>query len=182
LRAFAITCDAATTARLAARAIATVAALFFAVLFVAGHAAAAGSPVPKSCPPASKLAKVLHAKVRAVSQQAGQMSTAATQGPGAPSGDYTPATSSGYQRTCTYAAPAPLTISFSAPVSAKSFAVSREAQKKNGGAVVVPGLGDSAWAAKSGGEIFILDGTLDIVISAPASTGSQLRALAHELV
>jgi hypothetical protein len=175
VRAFAITSGAPTTARAAAAAAATVG-----VLVVAGHAAAAGSPVPRSCPSASKLAAVLHQKVRIVSQQAGQMSTAPTQGPGAPSGGYTPTTSSGYQRTCTYASPAPLTISFSAPVTAKSFAASRNAQNKHGGAVVVHSLGDSAWEA--GGEIFVLDGMLDIVITGPATTASELRALAHELV
>ena len=86
------------------------------------------------------------------------------------------------ERTCTYSVTptGPMSISFIAPITREAFTRSRAALRKSGVAVAsVEGIGDSAWAARKGGLLFVLKGSLDIVISAPRLSLADLKALAR---
>jgi hypothetical protein len=93
-------------------------------------------------------------------------------------------TTAGYERICMYttSGPEPITITFASPVSPSSFTASRKAFRRRAGVVKVGGLGDAAWAAKAGTSLFVLDGSLDIVIGSPGTPAAALEALARKLV
>jgi hypothetical protein len=89
------------------------------------------------------------------------------------------------ERTCTYSGSltGPITVSFVSPVTPEAFTRSRASLRTSGVAVaLVEGTGDTAWAARSGGLLFVLEGSLEIVISAPRTSVADLRALANRIV
>jgi hypothetical protein len=149
-------------------------------------ASAAQAPgLPRSCPPASVLRTVLGLKVAHVTSYAGPISstTLAGMGPAPDSAHYKKTAQT--ERTCTYSGSptGPITISFIAPMTADAFSRSRTSLRKTGVAVAsVGGIGDTAWAVRAGGLLFVLKGSVDIVISAPRMSVAHLKALAGELV
>ena len=46
----------------------------------------------------------------------------------------------------------------------------------------VPGLGNQNWIVEQGNGLSVLEGTMDIVIEAPATTDAQLEALARQIL
>jgi hypothetical protein len=130
--------------------------------------------VPKTCPSVSVVTGAL-----------GQDITGVTA---------TPLTSStGSKLTCKYplsisGVPAGLestTITFGSPVTAAQFAT----MEANGVAADGPGffssvsgLGTQAWVVVRGNGLFVREGTLEIVISAPLTTDAQLEALARKIL
>ena len=135
------------------------------MLIVAAAAAAASTPVPKTCPSAATITATLKQKVSKVT------STAAT-------------TSKGSNRVCTYktSLPVPTTIRFGSPVTKAAFETSQKAAAKGTTVVSVHGLGSAAWVVKAGNGLSVLEGTLDIVISAPETTDAELEALARKIL
>jgi hypothetical protein len=128
--------------------------------------------VPKACPVRTVVAKALKVTV---SKTWSKFTTTANRS----------------SRTCTYDTSAgmlngvevsPTTIRFISPVSKASFAEQRKASSKGAAVVTVKGLGDQAFAIKRGNGLFILKGTLEVVISAPNAPDARLEALGHKLV
>jgi hypothetical protein len=93
-------------------------------------------------------------------------------------------TATGSKRTCTYKTTfvVPTTIIFGAPVTTAAFAASQKAAGKGVTVVTVHGLGNAAWAVKAGNGLAVLEGALDIVISAPQTTDAELEALARKIL
>jgi hypothetical protein len=151
----------------------------------ASRAAHRPAGVPRSCPPRSMLRTALHLNITRVTSFVGEISSTTLPGMGpAPASAHYVKTGQN-ERTCTYTgSPAgPITVSFVSPVTARAFTRSRTSLRKSGVAVVlVVGLGDSAWAARAGGLLFVLEGGLEIVISAPRTSGADLKVLANQLV
>ena len=48
--------------------------------------------------------------------------------------------------------------------------------------MTVKGIGYQAWAVKAGNGLSALEGTLDLVISAPKTTDAELEALAKKII
>jgi hypothetical protein len=149
------------------------------------EASAAAPGLPKSCPAASVLTTALGLKVAHVRSYAGPISstTLAGMGPAPDAAHYKKTLQS--ERTCTYSGSTtgPITISFIAPMTADAFSRSRTSLRKTGVAVAsVGGIGDTAWAVRAGGLLFVLKGSVDIVISAPRISVVHLKALAGEIV
>jgi hypothetical protein len=48
--------------------------------------------------------------------------------------------------------------------------------------VAVPGLGDDAWAAPSGGEVAVLKGDTQLRVTSPLSTVAQVENLARQIL
>ena len=162
------------------------AALAAAALDVApAHPSVAAGGIPRVCPAASVLKEKLRQNVTHVTSYAGPISSTTLAGMGpAPDTAHYKSTSQN-ERTCTYAGSATgrITISFVAPMSAKAFVRSRASLRKSGVLVAaVKGVGDTAWAARTGGLLFVLKEDLDLVISAPRASVADLKALANELV
>ena len=149
------------------------------------HAAAAAGGIPHACPASSVLKAKLRQNVTHVTSYAGPISSTTLAGMGpAPDKAHYKSTSQN-ERTCTYAGSATgrITISFVAPMTTKAFVRSRSSLRNSGVAVaVVKGVGDTAWAARSGGLRFVLKGGVDLIISAPRTSVADLKALANELV
>ena len=113
----------------------TAATLLTALLIAAGASASGAlsrstlatvSPVPKSCPSRSVIRAALHVQVRHVVVQAGPLNSTVTNGFSPPTAQ-NKAKNTGYERTCTYSTTAaPVTISFVAPVTTKTFNQSRK--------------------------------------------------------
>jgi hypothetical protein len=146
-------------------------------------AAPAASALPKACPSKAVVQRTIHLTVRrVVSRKRPIVSVSQTGGFGAPSASS--GKSSGSERTCTYttSGAVPVTITFSTPVTASVFAAARKANAHSAPVVVVHGVGDSAWATKSGGQLFVLKGTLDVAISAQGVGAVELAALARATV
>jgi hypothetical protein len=102
-----------------------------------------------------------------------------------------------YQKTCVYSADGkyagqivPATISFAAVVTKKDFASSRANAARSVKTFAVERLGDAAWAVgppkfdpRPGSSLFVLTGSLDIVLTAPNQASvARLEALARRLV
>jgi hypothetical protein len=102
-----------------------------------------------------------------------------------------------YQKTCVYAANGtytgqvvPTTISFAAVVTKKDFASARANAARSVKPFTVRRLGDAAWAVappkfdpRAGASLFVLDGRLDIVLTAPnRASVARLEALARRLL
>jgi hypothetical protein len=102
-----------------------------------------------------------------------------------------------YQRTCVYAANGtyngqivPATISFAAVVTRKDFASARANAAKSLAPFTVRGLGDAAWGThapkldpRAGSSLFVLKGSLDIVLTAPNQAKlAELVTLARKLL
>jgi hypothetical protein len=143
------------------------------------------APLPTRCPPASVLKAALRVHVTRVSSYAGPISstTLAGMGPAPDSAHYRKTAQR--ERTCTYsgAPTGPITISFVAPVTSDAFLRARASLRQSGVPVAtIPGIGDTAWAARAGGLLFVLRGGVDIVISAPRRSLEDLRLLAHQIV
>ncbi len=66
-------------------------------------------------------------------------------------------------------------------MTSAEFNEARVALSKSVGVVVLRGLGAPAWAAREDGLLFVLKGTLDVVISASATSAARLTALGREL-
>jgi hypothetical protein len=154
---------------------------------LAGQAAAATPAargkreVPKTCPDPATVRAALHQKVSHVKEYAGPVAASTTPGMGpAPTASGT-GRAAGYERTCTYSGlvTEPISVTFVSPVTAKAFASSRKALGSSNEVVEVRGLGGPAWS--TGGILFVLRGTLDIVISAPTNSVAELKTLAHSL-
>ena len=96
----------------------------------------------------------------------------------------TAATATGSKRTCVYKTtfPVPDTIVFGSPVTAAKFAATQAAAATGVAVVTVHGIGTAAWAIKAGNGMAVLTGTLEIVISAPATTDTELEALAKKIL
>ena len=172
--------------------LAATAAILLTVLVTAAGAGASGavshvtlatvSPVPKACPSRSVIRAALHLNVRHVIVQAGPLSSTVTNGFSPPTAQNT-TKNTGYERTCTYSTTAaPVTISYVAPVTTVTFNQSRMAARKGGPVVVVHDLGDAAWASKGNGELFVLLGTLEVVVSMQQTTTAQLQSLASQVL
>ena len=147
-----------------ATAIATAAALS-AMVLGPSQATASTNPVPKTCPSTSVVAASLKQRVSKVTPVASRTAT-------------------GSKLTCTYTTSfvVPDTITFGSPVTATAFAASQKAAGKGVTVVAVHGLGNAAWAVKAGNGLSVLNGTLDIVISAPKTTDAELEALARKIL
>jgi carbohydrate-binding DOMON domain-containing protein len=163
----------------------TVALVAAALVAAPGPASPAAGGIPRTCPAASVLKAKLRQNVTHVTSYAGPISSTTLAGMGpAPDAAHYKSTSQ-TERTCTYAGSATgrITISFVAPMTTKAFVRSRTSLRKSGVAVaVVKGVGDTAWAARTGGLLFVLKGSLDVIISAPRTSMADLKALANELV
>jgi hypothetical protein len=151
----------------------------------ASWSAGRSEALPRSCPPAAVLRAALRQRVTHVSSYVGPISstTLAGMGPAPDSAHYKK--TSQRERTCTYSGSlnGPVTISFIAPITAQAFGRAKASLRKSGVPVTtVGGIGDTAWAAKGGGLLFVLRGELDLVISAPRTTVADLRALAGQIV
>jgi hypothetical protein len=162
-----------------------VAATAAAALTAAAFGTRAASGLPSSCPRSAVIGGVLRTKVVHVSSYVGPISSTTLAGMGpAPSGAHYKKTAQ-KERTCTYsgAPTGPITITFVAPMTLDAFRRSRASLSKSGVAVAtVAGIGDTAWAARTGGVLFVLKGNLDIVISAPRTSVARLRTLADQIV
>ena len=140
------------------------------------------SPVPKSCPSRSVIRAALHLEVRHVIVQVGPLSSTVTNGFSPPTAQ-NKAKNTGYERTCTYSTTAaPVTISFVAPVTTTTFNQSRKAAHKSGSVIVVHDLGDAAWAQNKSGELFVLLGTLEVVVTTQPENTTQLQSLASQIL
>jgi hypothetical protein len=139
--------------------------------------------VPKSCPAPATVRTALHQKVSKVKAYAGPVAATTITGMGMPPASGGTGQASGYERTCTYSGlvTQPISVTYVSPVTAKAFASSRRALAKSTEVVDVSGLGGPAWSPGAGGILFVLRGTLDIVISAPTSKVAELKALATAL-
>ncbi len=168
------------------------AAILLTVLWTAAGAGASGtasgarlatvSAVPKSCPARSVIRATLHLNVRHVIVQAGPLSSTVTNG-FAPPTPQNKAKNTGYERTCTYSTTAaPVTISYVAPVTTGTFDQSRKSARKSGPVIVVHDLGDAAWASKGNGEVFVLLGTLEVIVSTQQTSSAQLQSLASRVL
>jgi len=140
---------------------------------------------PSACPAASVLSAALRLKIRHVSSYVGSISSTTIPGMGPAPDDAHYKKTTQRERTCTYSGSpnGPITISFIAPITADAFSRSRTSLRRSGVAVVtIARLGDTAWAARASGLVFVLQGSLDIVISAPRSSLADLKALADRIV
>jgi len=156
-----------------------------AVVVAPAHPSVAAGGIPHACPSASVLKEKLRQNVTHVTSYAGPISSTTLAGMGpAPDAAHYKSTSQN-ERTCTYAGTTTgrITISFVAPMSAKAFFRSRAALRESGVLVAaVEGVGDTAWAPRAGGLLFVLKDDLDLIISAPRTSMADLKALAGELV
>ena len=138
-----------------------------AVALGASSAQGAGTtPVP-ACPSAAVVTATLH---QAISKSTSTTSHA-----------------TGFSRICVYMTkhggiPSPITIRLGSPISASQFNLSVNAAKHGVAMVAVHGLGNEAWAVKRGNGLFVLKGTLMVVISAGGTSDAQLEALARKIV
>jgi hypothetical protein len=150
----------------------------------ASRSAARSEALPRACPSAAVLRAALRQRVTHVNTYVGPISstTLAGMGPAPDSAHYKK--TSQRERTCTYRSlTGPVTISFIVPVTAQTFGRAKASLRKSGVAVTtVGGIGDTAWAAKAGGLLFVLRGSLDLVISAPRTSVADLKALAGQIV
>jgi hypothetical protein len=142
------------------------AALLGASSAAASSAQRVSTPVP-ACPPAAVVTATLH---QAISKSTSTTSHA-----------------TGFSRICVYMTkhgliPSPITIRLGSPVSAAQFNLSVNAAKHGVVMVAVHGLGNEAWAVQRGNGLFVLKGTLMVVISAGATSDAQLEALAHKII
>ncbi|MGA2873219.1 MAG: hypothetical protein ABSF27_06495 [Candidatus Dormibacteria bacterium] len=127
--------------------------------------------VPKSCPSVSMVAGALGQDITGV--------TAAPQ-----------TGSTGSKLTCTYALsvsgiPAGIEstkILFASPITSAQFAASKASAASGVTITSVPGLGNQNWIVEQGNGLSVLEGTMDIVIEAPATTDAQLEALARQIL
>ena len=87
-----------------------------------------------------------------------------------------------FGKTCTYhgSGAASTTIAFQKDTAA-SFADGEKAASILG-VVNVPGLGQAAWATKTGGSLYILDDGESIKILSPLTSTKRLETLAHKLL
>jgi len=127
----------------------------------------------------------LRLNVRRVASYAGPISSTTLAGMGPAPDDAHYKTTAQRERTCTYSGSSngPITISFVSPMTADAFRQSRTSLGKSGVATAsVEGVADRAWAARAGGLLFVLKGSLDIVISAPRTSVADLKGLAGLIV
>ncbi len=147
--------------------------------------------LPKTCPSLAMVRATLRLKVSRLSTYTSEL-----QYPfGSPAMPVKRAPA--YQRTCVYSVNGrytgqivPVTISFAAVVTRKDFASARANAGRSVKPFTVSGLGDAAWAVRppeldprAGSSLFVLDGRLDIVLTAPNQASiAQLVALARRLL
>jgi hypothetical protein len=141
----------------------------------ASAATAAAPSLPRHCPSATLVKRTLQVKtVRVESRTRTVGAVSQVGGFGAPTST-TPAKPAGQERTCVYTTrAAPVTIVFTTPVTAAGFASARKSFARASKVAVVRGVGDSAWGTADG-ELFVLRGQVEIVITA---TGARPAALA----
>jgi hypothetical protein len=166
-----------------AAAVALAAAALAGAAGAATPAATGRREVPKRCPAPATVRTALHQKVSKVKEYAGPVAATTMTGMGMPPASAGTGQASGFERTCTYSGVVtePISVTYVSPVTAKAFASSRAALTRSTEVVNVGGLGGPAWSPASGGVLFVLRGTLDIVISAPTSKVAELKALATGL-
>jgi len=151
----------------------------------AARAALDTDGLPRACPAPSLLRTALRLNVRRVSSYAGPISSTTLAGMGPAPDDAHYKKTAQRERTCTYSGSSngPITISFVSPMTADAFTQSRTSLHKSGVAIAsVAGIADRAWAARAGGLLFVLKGSLDIVISAPRTSVADLKGLAGLIV
>ena len=93
----------------------------------------------------------------------------------------------GFNRDCGYMAkigtiPSQITIELSSPVSAAQFNLKIKAAKGGVAMVAVHGLGNEAWVFQRGNGLFVLKGTLMVVISWGGTSDAQVEALARKII
>lgn len=128
---------------------------------VLAPSAAAISPTSRACPSAS----VVNA---ALGQKGKTPTVSKTQ----------------YSKTCTYPGGILATkVTFQVDTSA-TFAASENAAASalRGSIVKVSGLGQAAWATKSGGSLYVFDDGTTIKILAPLTATAKLEVLARKLL
>ncbi len=88
-----------------------------------------------------------------------------------------------YSKACMYAGGGliPLKVEFQVDTAA-TFAASEKGAQAAGEAVVVPGLGQAAWASKAPGDVEVFDGHETIKILDPLTPTTKLEALARKLL
>jgi hypothetical protein len=149
---------------------------------VPGAEAATAPPVPAHCPAKAIVARTLHLRARRVETRLRTVgSVSQVGGFGAPTAA-APRRPAGRERTCVYTTSAmPVTIVFTSPVAARAFASARSSFARSRNAVVaVRGLGDSAFATPDG-ELFVLEGRLETVVSAAGARPAALAALVRAI-
>ena len=149
----------------------------------AGSLARVPSSSLPACPPASLLTAALHQRLGHATAHLGRIGSITSAGFG-PAPTAAPRRGiSQYERTCTYArgSVTPITVSFVAPVTSAEFTAARIALSRSVRVVVLRDLGTPAWGAKAGGLLFVLKGSLDVVISASATSVASLTALARDV-
>lgn len=135
------------------------------------------------CPPSTLLTSTLHQRLGRATAHLARIGSITSAGFGpAPTGAPRHATSQ-YERTCTYArgTSTPVTVSFVAPVTSAEFTAERTALGRSSHMVVLRELGTQAWASGANGLAFVLKGTVDVLISAPAASLATVAALAREV-
>jgi len=141
-------------------AIATGACVAAGLLFASS--AVAVSPTSRACPTASTVNAALGQKGRAPV-----------------------ATKTEYSKTCTYSGGSivPTTITFQVDTSATFAAGEKAAAAALPGSVIkVNGLGQSAWATKTGGSLYVFDDGTTIKILSVLTATAKLEALARKVL
>ncbi len=150
------------------------AAVVAAPLVGTAAAAPAGPGLPRHCPRIGVVTKLLGLPISKLTSRTRKVS------PGRRA-----------ERSCIYAngTPVPTTIAFVSAVSRSTFDAARRNASKSVRPFTVHGLGDEAWEVDAparypaaGKSLFVLDGTLDIVVGAPRATDAELVRLVRTLL